>query len=278
MSDEIIREEAKKALRERGLKFVIGWSAEGAPLFAETEEDADKLSFNKLSANNLVTYLTQEIRSQRGKERDGRDKIVKPVGVVVKGCDSKALRLLLNENILSRKEVFIIGAPCTGVVDKRSGNVLYEKCVKCATRNPVVYDVLASEKVQEDARDYSEVEAIEKMSTEGTMELWEDILSDLHQMYACKRSCPVCYCDECQLDHHRNCCEARYTAKTKRTSRMGGEVCERLGESDVPPRSIAPPRRQVRGLRRVREDVPAEASSQAAHREDQQGRQRDIQL
>ncbi len=109
-------------------------------------------------------------------------------------------RLLLNENILSRKEVFIIGAPCTGVVDKRSGNVLYEKCVKCATRNPVVYDVLASEKVQEDARDYSEVEAIEKMSTEERWRLWEDILSDCIRCHACKRSCPVCYCDECQLD------------------------------------------------------------------------------
>jgi len=56
MSDEKIREEAKKALRERGLKCMIGWSADGTPFFAETEEDVDKLSFNQSCTNNLVTY------------------------------------------------------------------------------------------------------------------------------------------------------------------------------------------------------------------------------
>ena len=160
MSDETIRAEAKKALRDRGLKCVIGWSADGTPLFAETEEDVEKLSFNEFCANNLVPYLTQEIRSQRGKTRDGKEKIVKPVGIVVKGCDSKALLLLLNENILSRKEVFIIGIPCTGVADKHAGGALYKKCIKCAMRNPAVYDVLASEKVQEDTKDYSENEGM----------------------------------------------------------------------------------------------------------------------
>ncbi len=200
MSDEKIREEAKKALKERGLKCVIGWDAEGKPLFAETEEDIDKLSFNKLCTNNLVAYLTQEIRSQRGKTRDGKDKVVKPVGIVVRGCDSKALLLLLNENILSRKEVFIIGVPCTGVVDRLAGGALYRKCVKCAMRNPVVFDVLASEKVPEDEKDFSEVEAIERMTPEERWKFWEEIFADCIRCHACKRSCPVCYCEECLLD------------------------------------------------------------------------------
>ena len=200
LSDEIIRAEAKKALRDRGLKCVIGWSADGTPFFAETEEDIEKLSFNKFCANNLVPYLTQEIRSQRGKTRDGKEKIVKPVGIVVKGCDSKALLLLLNENILSRKEVFIIGIPCTGVADRHAGGALYRKCIKCAMRNPAVYDVLASEKVQEDTKDYSEIEAIEKMPAEERWKFWKDIFADCIRCHACKRSCPVCYCDECLLD------------------------------------------------------------------------------
>ncbi len=199
MSDELIRNEAKKALREGDLKCFIGWNADGSPFFAETEEDIDRLSFNELSANNLVPYLTQEIRGQRGKERDGKDKVVKPVGVVVKGCDSKALLLLLNENILLRKEMFIIGVPCTGVVDEHAG-ALYEKCVKCAMRNPVVFDVLASERVQEDEKDYREVEEIENMPINNRWEFWEDILAECIRCHACKRSCPVCYCDECLLD------------------------------------------------------------------------------
>lgn len=200
LSDQKIREEAKKALKEKGLKCVIGWSPEGTPTFASTEEEIDKLSFNKECVNNLVPYLTFEIRSQRGKTRDGKDKVVQPVGVVVRGCDSKALLLLLNEKILARNEVFIIGVPCTGVTDPRGGGALFRKCVKCDMRNPVVFDVLASEKVKEDEKDFSEVEAIEAMSQEERWALWEEILGDCIRCHACKRSCPVCYCDECLLD------------------------------------------------------------------------------
>ena len=200
LSDQRIREEAKKALRERGLKCVIGWNAEGTPTFASTEEDIEKLCFNRSCVNNLVPYLTYEIRSQRGKTRDGKDKVVQPVGVVVRGCDSKALLLLLNERIIARNEVFIIGVPCSGVVDPHAGGALYKKCVRCAMRNPVVSDVLASEEVPEDEKDYSEVEAIEKMSVEERWALWEEILADCIRCHACKRSCPVCYCDECLLD------------------------------------------------------------------------------
>lgn len=200
MSDDKIREEAKKALREKGLKCVIGWNAEGTPTFASTEEEIDVLSFNKSCVNNLVPYLTYEIRSQRGKTRDGKDKVVQPVGIVVRGCDSKALLLLLNERILARSEVFIIGVPCTGVVDPHAAGALYRKCVKCAMRNPVVFDVLASERVQEDEKDYSEIEALEKMTSEERWQFWEEILADCIRCHACKRSCPVCYCDECLLD------------------------------------------------------------------------------
>ncbi|HUL40009.1 MAG TPA: hypothetical protein VLU38_06945 [Methanomassiliicoccales archaeon] len=200
LSDQRIREEAKRAMKERGLKCVIGWNEEGTPVFAATEEELDRLSFNRRCVNNLVPYLTFEVRSQRGKTRDGKDKVVQPVGVVVRGCDSKALLLLLNENILSRGEMFIIGVPCEGVEDPRAGGALFKKCVKCAMRNPVVSDVLASEEVREDEKDYGEVEDIERMSPEERWALWEEILADCIRCHACKRSCPVCYCDECLLD------------------------------------------------------------------------------
>ena len=200
LSDQRIREEAKRAMKERGLKCVIGWNEEGTPVFAATEEELDRLSFNRRCVNNLVPYLTFEVRSQRGKTRDGKDKVVQPVGVVVRGCDSKALLLLLNENILSRGEMFIIGVPCEGVEDPRAGGALFKKCVKCAMRNPVVSDVLASEEVREDEKDYGEVEDIERMPPEERWALWEEILADCIRCHACKRSCPVCYCDECLLD------------------------------------------------------------------------------
>lgn len=245
MSDEKIRSDAKKAFREKGLKCFIGYTGDGAPFFAESDEDMEKLSFNAFCGNNLVSYLKGELMPKKGEKK-------KPVGIVVKGCDSKALLQLLNENVLTKEDVFIIGVPCTGVIDRHQldkllkiercrfdpaacevandkvvcqcgsspvriplADVLYKRCIRCPVRNPVVYDVLVSEKVREDHRDLSEIEAVEKMTVEERWKLWDGIFASCIRCHACKRSCPVCYCDECLLDPTETVVRMDTTAEDK---------------------------------------------------------------
>ena len=242
---EKLRAEAKKALAEKKLNCIIGYSGERNPVpsFAECEEDIDSLLFSPLCASSLVTYLVDEILGSKDK---------KPVGIVVKGCDSKAIVQLLNENIISRDDVFIFGVPCRGVIDrrklekmlveecgsasaddcrtdgdkvvcKRDGkyaefpmcDFFYDRCLQCSSRNPVIFDLLLSEKVSEGAENYNEVEAIEKKLPEERWKFWEDAFSSCVRCHACKKACPLCYCEECVADPTRVVVKPDTTAEDK---------------------------------------------------------------
>ena len=103
-------EELKTAIREKlpELECVIGWqqgydAAHAAPLFMRTPEDVDKLTWGPFNTPNPATYLP----SYKGKK----------VGVVVKGCDSRSVVELLQENLINRDDVTIFGMPCQGTLD-----------------------------------------------------------------------------------------------------------------------------------------------------------------
>uniref|UniRef100_I2PXU1 Coenzyme F420 hydrogenase/dehydrogenase, beta subunit n=1 Tax=Desulfovibrio sp. U5L TaxID=596152 RepID=I2PXU1_9BACT len=103
-------EELKTRIKEAlpGLECVIGWQKgydplHNTPLFMRSEADVDKLEWGPLNVHNPAVYLPLF----RGKK----------VGVVVKGCDSRSVVELLQENLIDRDSVVIFGMPCTGVID-----------------------------------------------------------------------------------------------------------------------------------------------------------------
>jgi ferredoxin len=103
-------EELKTRIREAlpGLDYVIGWQKgydplHNTPLFMRTEADVERLEWGPLNVHNPAVYLP----AFRGKK----------VGVVVKGCDSRSVVEMLQENLVKREAVVIFGLPCTGVVD-----------------------------------------------------------------------------------------------------------------------------------------------------------------
>jgi ferredoxin len=95
------------------------------PLIASAPEDLDKAVFSPLCVGNLVRILLAENKRvlPRGQERDKRK-----VALVVKGCDSRAVKVLLQEHILKREDLLLVGMPCRGVVDpKRTEQLWYER-------------------------------------------------------------------------------------------------------------------------------------------------------
>ena len=68
-----------------------------------TPEDVDKLVWGPFNVNNPATYLP----SFKGKK----------VGIVVKGCDSRSVVELLQENLINRDDVTIFAMPCEGTLD-----------------------------------------------------------------------------------------------------------------------------------------------------------------
>jgi formate dehydrogenase subunit beta len=77
---------------------------ERALLCKHTAEAVDTLVWDSNCGINLANYLTNR------KEK---------VAVIAKGCDSRNIVTHIIENKIKREQVYIIGVPCTGMIDKR---------------------------------------------------------------------------------------------------------------------------------------------------------------
>ena len=130
MDSEKIKDKVANLLRSGKIKSFVGYSKGTNPFFhrpfiTSSEKGVRNAVFSVLCVNNLTRYIVDDYKKalKKGEKRDAR-----PIGLVVKGCDSRALNVLLQENFISRTDVFLIGMPCNGVIDpkkaernKRSG-------------------------------------------------------------------------------------------------------------------------------------------------------------
>lgn len=220
----LIQEAAGKLLLDKQVGLVIGFSRgslplRSAPCFIRRPDEAEKLVWDRSCENNLANYL----RRYRQK-----------VAVVAKGCDSRAIVALLQEKQLERENIYIIGVPCSGMIDRKkvkrllggkelleieekrekillkakgiskeisSRELLHESCRACRYPNPVLYDQLIGEPVaQWSAGDFNEVLAFEERTAQEKKERLAEELSKCIRCYACRNACPMCYCGECFAD------------------------------------------------------------------------------
>lgn len=222
-----LHEEVKKILSRDDIKYVIGYKKgtygfRTSPIFASKKEDVEKLIFSPLCVNNLSLYVKFE---------DGNEK----VGLVVKGCDSRSLVQMIQERRIPREKLFIIGIPCTGVIDPKKmhdgfpnvyenidvveeeGKFIFtinekthripkeelvlDKCLHCEYPTPIIYDTLIGEKIKQlGQKDYKEVKKFEKKPLKEKWSFWEENFDRCIRCYACRNVCPMCYCEECMAE------------------------------------------------------------------------------
>jgi coenzyme F420-reducing hydrogenase beta subunit len=119
---EEIKKEAKRVLTEEKVKYLIGYKRAtngflAAPAFIENPDDVDQLIWDATCVQNLARFLVDEKRKKaRQKEPDER-----PVAIIAKGCDTRAVNVLIQEKYIERKDVYIIGVSCekAGVADAK---------------------------------------------------------------------------------------------------------------------------------------------------------------
>lgn len=192
-----IQEKAKELLESKAVECVIGYerasdSVTARPLFAYEPGEVDKLMFDHTCTHNLVRYLLNK--------KDNK------IAIVVKGCDSKALNLLLNEKQIQRDEIFVIGVVCPGIAETKwnqVGEKLQLRCQLCRQHTPLIYDFLIGEPLEEPpaiSETFSDVAEMEAKSTKEKHDFWTDNLSRCIRCYACRQVCPGCYCSECFAD------------------------------------------------------------------------------
>ncbi|MHB8916679.1 MAG: Coenzyme F420 hydrogenase/dehydrogenase, beta subunit C-terminal domain [Desulfocucumaceae bacterium] len=219
-----IQDAAKKLLEEKKVDLVIGFAGGSLPLrstpcFVRRPEDAAGLTWDSSCENNLANYL---------RRRDGK------VAVVAKGCDARSIVALINEGQINRENLFIIGVPCSGMIDRtkveeavegkdilevedkggslvlkgkgfaveaRLEDLCHDTCKVCNYGNPAVYDMLIGDPVPGKPQDsFADVAAFEALSPAQRKAALAAEFSKCIRCYACRNACPMCYCTECFVD------------------------------------------------------------------------------
>jgi len=157
----------------------------------------------------------------------------KKVGVIVKGCDSRTVIQFIQEGLINRDNVVLIGIPCKGVISvakvlkeidhesveeilftndgeitlkTRQGkkslslkDISPDKCRTCQYPTPLIYDHLIGEPIQSDKSPesvYADIKEFEKLGLEERLKYWEKEFDRCIRCYACRNACPMCICQD----------------------------------------------------------------------------------
>jgi ferredoxin len=198
-----------------------------APWFVTNKSEADRLVWGPLCLQNLSKYVLQA-RDLEGK-----------VGVLVKGCDARAIVELVKQNQIEREKMVVVGVPCEGQPDPRKlervlgvpmeqvtdvedagdeflvtvggevkkigkKQVLRDKCFHCKHPASFDYDHTLGEiqpfTIEAESGEYAAVEKLEELPLEERRAFWRKQFERCIRCNACREVCYGCYCKECIFD------------------------------------------------------------------------------
>ena len=206
------------------------------PLFIRRPEDVQRFVWDCFCIPNLTNYLAPQKQLLAPQPAQGEK-----VGIVLKGCDSRSLNQLLQEGVLRREQLLIIGLPCEGKIDLRKlgkkigleqirevrvqeqkvllqsndrqettldlKDLLYDKCLACEYPNPLLQDVTVGRRVEIKHSGkllYERVKQLEGLSLQERRDFWNREFARCIRCYACRNSCPMCYCmHQCLIETRR---------------------------------------------------------------------------
>jgi ferredoxin len=207
---EAIQGEARRILSQGSVSAVVGYAAarrkgSAQPVVITQADDAGKLIFSAACVNNLAVYLT---KAKKEIPRNGK------IGIVVKGCDLKALVGLMGESQLKREELYLIGVPCVGVLASTAqpdtpltSGTIAPKCSECGERLPQGCDYIppvTSPITPELEKKYSaEIARLEALTPAERWAYWKGQFKKCIKCYACRQVCPFCFCEQCLCDRNK---------------------------------------------------------------------------
>ena len=226
--EQKLQNEAKALLEQGKVDYIVGFEPGSlkfttTPLITRDKNDVDRLIIDSFIVNNLADFLT---------ELKGR------VGIVAKGCDSRSIVSLIQDNKIARENVVILGVPCAGIIDLgkvekligkdrdelddigREGDkvvitadgktsefliteVLFDNCLGCELPTPQEYDILLGEPtlpVVDKTVSQKKIEQLKEMTPEQRWDFWKSEFSRCIRCYACRNVCPACFCERCFVE------------------------------------------------------------------------------
>jgi formate dehydrogenase subunit beta len=226
--EQKLRQEAKALLEQNKVDWIIGFASGSlkfttTPLITRDISDAERLVINPFIVNNLADFLTGI---------EGR------VGIVAKGCDSRSIVSLIQDNKLVREDIVILAVPCPGLIDlakiekligkdrdeldditqdgdkvtvKFNGQkkefstsqVLFDHCLACELPTPQEYDILLGEprpSAPELEISGQSIAGLKETPPAERWQFWQNEFSRCIRCYACRNACPACFCQRCFVE------------------------------------------------------------------------------
>lgn len=179
MLDEL-RKKARESLESGAVKVVIGYG-EGIdksvrPVFVRKPEGIEKLIYDERCVQNLSTYLLKpEVKAL------GKPLIVATIPVM------RSINQLAAECQIADGAITVLGISNEGTIldlpDLKSLRAFIAKYPPALT-----------------AEEKERVAKIKNLPLEERWKFWEEKLAGCIKCYACRASCPLCYCSKCTVE------------------------------------------------------------------------------
>ncbi|UMZ75463.1 4Fe-4S dicluster domain-containing protein [Natranaerofaba carboxydovora] len=233
LTKDKLQQKVKELLESEKIEAFVGYgegdlSLKKIPLVITRPEDVSKLTFDQTSTPLLSRYLLD------GELKD------KKVGILLKGCDKRALDLFEKENRINKENIYTLGISCNGVISinkmseylndpteyelnfdgekvkasSKTGeevefdyqDILSPHCHICQSPTPEDVDDLIENEASEALVPIKEdgimdsIIELEKASKEEKYQYFIESLNRCRRCFACREACPVCNCPKCLFD------------------------------------------------------------------------------
>jgi ferredoxin len=171
---------AKELLENNTVQVIIGYEAgptgKARPAFFTESTKTDNLIFDERCVQNLAVYLTKPEVKNFGK-----------IGIVATLPVMRSIMMLISEQQVFAENVVVLGMSDNGeLLDIADMQVMQVYIEKSDLGNPSEYrEPLA---------------ALNRLSQQERFEYWQNELSKCIKCYACRQSCPMCYCTRCTVE------------------------------------------------------------------------------
>jgi ferredoxin len=178
-----LRKLAKELLESHTVSVVIGYG-EGTgnrirALFVQKPEEASGLIFDSRCVLNLATYITKHEVKAKGK-----------MAITATMPVMRSIVQLASEFQVSDKNLLVIGVTPENKVMQFKDLSEVEKYIH---QFEITIDALYAEKL----------EKLGNMSQAERWKFWIDELAPCFKCYACRATCPMCYCHRCTVDFNQ---------------------------------------------------------------------------
>jgi len=182
-----IRELAKRWIAEGKTDAIFGLKEENGHVAPNLFIKKSELERLVISPNYSLCYTLRPKNSNIFSLLERKYPNLK-IGVVVRGCNERALFELAKRDQVDLERIEILGIACTK-----------EEALECRCPKPYPQNLLVGERVEGVTND-DNVEALLKKTLPERLAFWNHEFSKCIKCYGCRNVCPMCFCQDCRME------------------------------------------------------------------------------